>query len=120
VHVTSDPVAAVSGADAVYTDVWTSMGFEGEAAARERAFAPFRVTQALLANAPDAIVMHCLPAHRGHEIDADVFDGPASVAFDQAENRLYAQQAVILRLLQRSRGWVASPARTPARVAIGS
>ena len=120
VQVGSDPVAAVSEADAVYTDVWTSMGFEGEAAARERAFAPFRVTQALLANAPDAIVMHCLPAHRGHEIDADVIDGPASVAFDQAENRLYAQQAVILRLLQRSRGWVASPARTPARVAIGS
>ena len=120
IHVGSDPVAAVGGADAVYTDVWTSMGFEGEAAARERAFAPFRVTRALLANAPDAIVMHCLPAHRGHEIDADVIDGPASVAFDQAENRLYAQQAVILRLLQRSRGWVASPARTPARVAIGS
>jgi ornithine carbamoyltransferase len=120
VEIGSDPVAAVGGADAVYTDVWTSMGFEGEAAARERAFAPFRVTRALLANAPDAIVMHCLPAHRGHEIDADVIDGPASVAFDQAENRLYAQQAVILRLLQRSRGWVASPARTPTRVAIGS
>ena len=120
VEVGNDPIAAVLGADAVYTDVWTSMGFEGEAAARERAFAPFRVTKALLANAPDAIVMHCLPAHRGHEIDADVIDGPASVAFDQAENRLYAQQAVILRLLQRSRGWVASPARTPARVAIGS
>ena len=120
VEVGNDPIAAVLGADAVYTDVWTSMGFEGEAAPRERAFAPFRVTRALLANAPDAIVMHCLPAHRGHEIDADVIDGPASVAFDQAENRLYAQQAVILRLLQRSRGWVASPARTPARVAIGS
>ena len=120
VEVGNDPIAAVLGADAVYTDVWTSMGFEGEAAARERAFAPFRVTKALLAKAPDAIVMHCLPAHRGHEIDADVIDGPASVAFDQAENRLYAQQAVILRLLQRSRGWVARPARTPARVAIGS
>ena len=120
VEVGGDPVAAVSGADAVYTDVWASMGFESEAAARELAFAPFRVTKALLAGAPDAVVMHCLPAHRGHEIDADVIDGPASVAFDQAENRLYAQQAVILRLLQRSRGWVASPARTPARVAIGS
>jgi aspartate carbamoyltransferase catalytic subunit len=68
--------------------------------------------------------MHCLPAHRGHEIDAVVIDGPASVAFDQAENRLYAQQAVILRLLQRSRGWGAKSTRhtegSPARVAVGS
>jgi ornithine carbamoyltransferase len=119
-----DPIAAVRGADAVYTDVWTSMGFEGEAAARERAFAPFRVTPALLAGAPDAIVMHCLPAHRGHEIDAEVIDGPASVAFDQAENRLYAQQAVILRLLQQTRRRVAGGAGratvTAARVAVGS
>lgn len=124
VVVGTDPVAAVHGADAVYTDVWASMGFEAEAAARERAFAPFRVTSALLAGAPEAIVMHCLPAHRGHEIDADVIDGPASVAFDQAENRLYAQQAVILRLLQRSRSWVAGTAReragARARVAVGS
>jgi ornithine carbamoyltransferase len=115
-----DPVAAVAGADAVYTDTWTSMGFEGEAEARERAFAPFRVTTGLLAGAPDAVVMHCLPAHRGHEIDAEVLDGPASVAFDQAENRLYAQQAVMLRLLQRSRRWLAEPARGAARVAVGS
>jgi ornithine carbamoyltransferase len=120
----TDPVAAVHGADAVYTDVWTSMGFEGEAAARERAFAPFRVTSALLAGAPEAIVMHCLPAHRGHEIDAEVIDGPASVAFDQAENRLYAQQAVILRLLERNRSRVGKatrqPASTTARLAVGS
>ncbi len=115
-----DPVAAVAGADAVYTDTWTSMGFEGEAEDRERAFAPFRVTRALLAGAPDAIVMHCLPAHRGHEIDAEVLDGPASVAFDQAENRLYAQQAVMLQLLQRSRRWQAEPARPATRVAVGS
>ena len=119
-----DPVAAVRGADAVYTDVWASMGFEGEAAARERVFAPFRVTAQLLEAAPDAIVMHCLPAHRGHEIDADVIDGPASVVFDQAENRLHAQQAVILQLMQRSQGFQAKPAARPApgqiRLAIGS
>jgi ornithine carbamoyltransferase len=115
-----DPVAAVRGADAVYTDVWASMGFEGEAADRERAFAPFRVTARLLEGAPDAIVLHCLPAHRGHEIDADVIDGPASVVFDQAENRLYAQQAVILRLLRQGRRWIVEPTRAPARVAVGS
>jgi ornithine carbamoyltransferase len=115
-----DPVAAVHGADAVYTDVWASMGFEGEAADRARAFAPFRVTSQLLARAPGAIVMHCLPAHRGQEIDADVIDGPSSVVFDQAENRLWAQQAVILRLLQRNRRWASAPARPAARVAIGS
>jgi ornithine carbamoyltransferase len=115
-----DPLAAVEGADAVYTDVWASMGFEGEAEARERAFGPFRVDAQLLAAAPDAIVMHCLPAHRGQEIAADVIDGPSSVAFDQAENRLWAQQAVILRLLQQGRRWLAEPARARARVAIGS
>ena len=110
--------------DAVYTDVWASMGFEGEAAERERVFAPFRVTTGLLSVAPDAIVMHCLPAHRGHEIDAEVIDGPSSVVFDQAENRLYAQQAVILQLMQRSRGMRAMPASRPVpgqvRLAIGS
>jgi ornithine carbamoyltransferase len=122
IEVGHDPVAAVHGADAVYTDVWASMGFEDEAAERERTFAPFRVTGSLLADAPGAIVMHCLPAHRGHEIDADVIDGPASVVFDQAENRLYAQQAVILQLLQRSRRLVAKalPTQAPARVAIRS
>ena len=115
-----DPVAAVRGADAVYTDVWASMGFEGEAVDRARVFAPFRVTSQLLTGAPGAIVMHCLPAHRGQEIDADVIDGPSSVVFDQAENRLWAQQAVILRLLQRNRRWASAPARRAARVAIGS
>jgi ornithine carbamoyltransferase len=115
-----DPVAAVRGTDAVYTDVWASMGFEGEAVDRARVFAPFRLTAALLAEAPGAIVMHCLPAHRGQEIDADVIDGPSSVVFDQAENRLWAQQAVILRLLQRNRRWSAAPARQAARIAIGS
>ena len=120
VEIGHDPVAAVAGADAVYTDVWASMGFEAEAAERERDFAPFRVTSELLAGAPDAIVMHCLPAHRGHEIDAEVIDGPSSVAFDQAENRLYAQQAVIVRLMQRNRRFLAEPARASARVAVGS
>ena len=120
VEVGHDPVAAVRGADAVYTDVWASMGFEEEAAGRERIFAPFRVTAELVSAAPDAIVMHCLPAHRGHEIDADVIDGPSSVVFDQAENRLWAQQAVMVRLLQQSRRWLADPARASARIAIGS
>ena len=115
-----DSLAAVRDADAIYTDVWASMGFEGEAAERERVFAPFRVTAALIAEAPDAIVMHCLPAHRGHEIEAEVIDGPMSVVFDQAENRLWAQQAVMLRLVQRSRRFVAEPVRAPARVAISS
>ena len=122
VEIGHDPVLATRGADAVYTDAWASMGFEGEAADRERIFAPFRVTSALLSGAPDAIVMHCLPAHRGHEIDADVIDGPSSVVFDQAENRLYAQQAMILQLLQRAHGFVAkaAPVSTPARLAIRS
>ena len=115
-----DPLAAVRGTDAIYTDVWASMGFEGEAAGRERVFAPFRVTTTLLAEAPDAIVMHCLPAHRGHEIEAEVIDGPSSVVFDQAENRLWAQQAVILRLVLQGRRFHAEPVRPPARVAIGS
>ena len=99
-QVVHDAAAAVEGADAVYTDVWTSMGAEHEAEERARAFGAFRVTSSLMRAAPDAIVMHCLPAHRGQEIDADVIDGPASVVFDQAENRLHAQQAVLLRLLR--------------------
>jgi ornithine carbamoyltransferase len=120
VEVDNDPTEAVRGADAVYTDVWASMGFEGEADERARAFAPFRVTAALVAEAPDAIVMHCLPAHRGHEIEAAVIDGESSVVFDQAENRLWAQQAVMVRLLQRSRRWMGEPALPAARVALGS
>ena len=99
VEVVHDPRAAVHGADAVYTDVWASMGAEQEAGRRRHTFAGFRITDELLADAPTALVMHCLPAHRGQEIDADVLDGPRSVAFDQAENRLYVQQAVVLYLL---------------------
>ena len=103
IQVGHDPAAVVAGADAVYTDVWASMGFEAEATERARAFAPYRVTAELMAGAPDAIVMHCLPAHRGQEIDASVIDGPASVVFDQAENRMHAQEALLVRLLGRNR-----------------
>jgi len=103
IKITHDPVAAVHGADAIYTDVWASMGEEHEAAERRRVFAPFRVTEQLVAASPDAIVMHCLPAHRGDEIDAAVIDGPRSVVFDQAENRMWAQQAVLVRLLHARR-----------------
>ncbi|HEY9716370.1 MAG TPA: ornithine carbamoyltransferase, partial [Trichormus sp.] len=97
---THDPIEAVTGADAVYTDVWTSMGQEEESAKREKAFAGFQVNDALMAHAkPDAIVMHCLPAHRGLEISASVIDGPQSVVFEQAENRLHAQKAIISLIL---------------------
>ena len=97
---THDPAEAVTDADAVYTDVWASMGQEDEAAARAQIFAPFQVNAALMAHArPDALVMHCLPAHRGEEITADVLDGPQSVVFDQAENRLHAQKAILALVL---------------------
>jgi ornithine carbamoyltransferase len=98
--VTNDPVRAVKNADAVYTDVWTSMGQEEETAAREAIFAPYQVNSRLMSYAePEAIFMHCLPAHRGSEVTADVIDSDASVVFDQAENRLHAQKAVLLLLL---------------------
>ncbi|HET8587443.1 MAG TPA: ornithine carbamoyltransferase, partial [Candidatus Limnocylindria bacterium] len=93
------PAEAVAGADAVYTDVWTSMGAESEAEGRRALFAGFQVNDSLLAAAPDALAMHCLPAHRGEEISAAVLDGPRSVVLDQAENRLYAQQALLVELL---------------------
>ena len=97
VAVTHDPAAAVSGADAIYTDVWASMGQEAEAGPRQRAFAPYQVNEALVARArEDAVVMHCLPAHRGQEITDDVIEGPRSVVFDQAENRLHAQKALLV------------------------
>jgi ornithine carbamoyltransferase len=95
-----DPEAAVSGAAAVYTDVWTSMGQEAEAPARREIFAPYQVTSALMARAGrEARFMHCLPAHRGEEVTADVFESPASVVFDQAENRLHTQKALLLTLM---------------------
>jgi len=96
---TDDPVAAVTGARFVYTDVWTSMGQEAESERRKALFEPFQVNARLMRHAPDAFVMHCLPAHRGEEITDDVLDGPRSIVFDQAENRLHAQKAILERLL---------------------
>ena len=96
----NDPIAAVRGADVVYTDVWTSMGQEQEYERRRRAFHGYQVNAELLRGAkPDAIVMHDLPAHRGEEITDEVMDGPQSVVFDQAENRLHAQKAVLCWLM---------------------
>ena len=100
IEIVEDVRAAVAGADAVYTDVWASMGQEGEADGRRRIFEPYRVTAALMADAaPGAIFMHCLPAHRGEEVTAEVLESPASVVFDQAENRLHTQKALLLHLL---------------------
>jgi ornithine carbamoyltransferase len=98
-----DPRQAVTGADVVITDTWVSMGREEEAAARLAAFGSYTVTSDLLSLAsPSAIVMHCLPAYRGKEIDAEVLDGPQSVVWDEAENRRHAQKAIITWLLQES------------------
>ena len=95
-----DPHEAVSGASVIYTDTWTSMGQEAEAKRREAVFPPYQVNAQLLSEAqPEAIVMHCLPAHRGQEITDEVADGPHSAIFDQAENRLHAQKAILVTLL---------------------
>jgi ornithine carbamoyltransferase len=97
----TDPVEGVKGADAVYTDVWASMGQEDEAAERHAIFAAFQVNEAMMSHAaPGAQFMHCLPAHRGDEVTNEVIDSPASIVFDQAENRLHAQKA-LLALLNR-------------------
>jgi ornithine carbamoyltransferase len=99
--VTSDPTAAAKGADVLCTDVWVSMGMDGEAE-RRRALAPFAVDETALAlAAPDAVVLHCLPAHRGEEIAAAVIDGPQSAVWDEAENRLHAQKALLTWLLEQ-------------------
>jgi ornithine carbamoyltransferase len=95
-----DPKAAARDADVLYTDTWASMGQEAETAQRAQIFPPYQVNAALLALAkPKAIVMHCLPAHRGAEITDEVMDGPHSVVFDQAENRLHAQKAIVAILM---------------------
>lgn len=95
------PHDAVRGADVLYTDVWTSMGHEREREARRKAFRRFQVNTALLTRAkPRCLVMHCLPAHRGEEITEDILEGPRSIVFDQAENRLHAQKALLLLLLR--------------------
>jgi ornithine carbamoyltransferase len=100
----SDAADAVVGADAVYTDTWTSMGQEVESDVRRRAFAPFQVNEDLMAAAkPDAIFMHCLPAHHDEEVTTEVFESDASVVFDQAENRLHGQKALLLMLLAPGR-----------------
>lgn len=100
IELLSDPIEAVRGAQVVYTDTWVSMGQEEEAARRERVFADFQVNAELMAQADkQAIAMHCLPAHRGQEITDEVMDGPQSVIFRQAENRLHAQKAILVRLL---------------------
>ena len=96
----TDPKKAVEGADAIYTDVWTSMGQEVEYAERKRIFTRYQVNEALMARAkPEAVFMHCLPAHRGEEVTDEVIESPASVVFDQAENRLHAQKALLLMLV---------------------
>lgn len=95
-----EPKKAVVGADVVITDVWASMGQEGEAEKRKKAFAGYCIDEELMSYAkPDAIVQHCLPAHRGEEISADVFEAHAAEIFDEAENRLHAQKAVIVKCL---------------------
>jgi ornithine carbamoyltransferase len=96
----TEPADAVVGADAVYTDTWTSMGWESQADARREAFGAYQVNEALMGLAkPGAFFMHCLPAHRGEEVAADVFESAASIVFDQAENRLHCQKALLMMLV---------------------
>jgi ornithine carbamoyltransferase len=104
VTITQSVEETVHGADAVYTDVWTSMGQEKESALRREAFRPYQVNAGVMALAkPDAVVMHCLPAHRGEEITDEVLDGPRSIVLEQAENRLHVQKAIMVWLLRRRR-----------------
>jgi ornithine carbamoyltransferase len=99
VQVTNDPLDAVARAGAVYTDVWASMGQEDEAVLRRDAFLPYQVNATLMAHAPaGALFMHCLPAHRGDEVTDDVMDSAASIVFDQSENRLHTQKALLALL----------------------
>jgi ornithine carbamoyltransferase len=110
-----DPREAVAGADVIYTDTWTSMGQEQQAAWRRVAFAGYQVNEPLMAAArPDALFMHCLPAHRGEEVIDPVIDGPQSVVIPQAENRLHLQKALMVELV---RAWEARGAGGPARQA---
>jgi ornithine carbamoyltransferase len=102
VTLTSD-LAAIDGATAIYTDVWASMGHESERDERRKVFAEYQVNQAMMDAAPGAVFLHCLPAHRGEEVTDEVIDGPRSVVFDQAENRLYAQMAIMAELFGAER-----------------
>lgn len=105
VTITTDPVEAVRDADVIATDTWVSMGMEAERDERVATFSPYRVTNDLMGHAKaDAIFIHCLPADRGYEVDADVIDGPQSVIWDEAENRLHAQKALLVWLLAKARG----------------
>ncbi|HOI44659.1 MAG TPA: ornithine carbamoyltransferase, partial [Candidatus Aminicenantes bacterium] len=98
--ITGNPSEAVKDADAVYTDVWASMGQEAEKAERARIFAPYQVNGALMAKArPETFFMHCLPAHRGEEVTDEVIDSPNSIVYDEAENRLHVQKAIMLLLM---------------------
>jgi ornithine carbamoyltransferase len=100
VTVTTDAATATQDADVIYTDTWTSMGQEAEVQNRRLAFPPYQVNRALVERGtPNCIVMHCLPAHRGEEITDEVADGPHSAIFDQAENRLHAQKAILVHLM---------------------
>lgn len=100
---TTDPIEAAKGADVVYTDVWASMGQEAEAEARKKIFRPYQVNADLLSHAhKDCLVLHCLPAHRGDEITDEVMDGPHSVVFGEAENRLHIQKAILVKLMAKA------------------
>jgi ornithine carbamoyltransferase len=100
IEITEDPISAATGANAIYTDVWASMGQEDQAAKRAKIFMQYQVTKKLFSlAASDAVFMHCLPAHRGQEVAADVIDSPRSVIYDQAENRMHVQKAILLSLL---------------------
>lgn len=103
-HLTQDPQEAVGQADAVYTDVWASMGQESERELRKKIFAPYQVNRQLMSKAnPDALFMHCLPAHRGEEVTDEVIDSSQSVVYDEAENRLHVQKAIMLLLMGKKK-----------------
>jgi ornithine carbamoyltransferase len=117
--ITNDPHQAAADADVIYTDVWASMGQESEAQARRSVFLPFQVNGTLFRKArPDAIFLHCLPAHRGDEVTNEVIDSPRSVVFQEAENRLHVQKAIMLELMEHEVGASAAPQRQeePAHV----
>jgi len=102
IEISSDVAQAVKSANAIYTDVWASMGQESEAAQRKEIFHPYQVNSGLMSLAPDAFFMHCLPAHRGDEVTDEVIDSPASIVFDEAENRLHVQKSILLLLMGNS------------------